>query len=231
MTSGIMSDVVLQKILAKRAEVSRREATRLIEQGRVKVNGRPAELGMRVTSRDRVALDGNELTEPYTVTVAYYKPRGVTSTLHDPHARVTLSDVLPSSGPRLAPAGRLDLDSEGLMILSNDGDLINRLTHPSFEHEKEYEIVVRGKLNANACAILEKGIALSEGLARADRCEIVNPKTLHVVLHQGWRRQLRRMLEKLNYEILSLKRIRVGKLYLGKLKPGEMKEVRQSDIL
>lgn len=226
-----MTDVVLQKILAKRAEVSRREATRLIEQNRVKVNGRPAELGMRVTSQDRISLNGHELIDPHTVTVAYYKPRGVTSTLKDPHARTTLTDVLPSNAPRIVPAGRLDQDSEGLMILSNDGDLVNQLTHPSFEHDKQYEIVVRGKFNANACIILEKGIQLSEGLARADRCEIVNPKTLHIVLHQGWRRQLRRMLKKLDYEILSLKRIRIGKLHLGKLKPGEMKEVRQSDIL
>lgn len=226
-----MEKVVLQKILAKRAEVSRREATRMIEGGRVKVNDKPAELGMRVAESDRIFVDGNELAEPHAVVLAYYKPRGVTSTLKDPHATKTLAQVLPPGAPRVMPAGRLDKDSEGLMILTNNGDLIQKLTHPKFKHEKEYEVTTKRFQTPGTCKKILEGVELDEGVAKADACELKDAKTLNIILHQGWKRQIRRMLEGIGQEVVTLKRTRIGNLHLGKLRPGEVKEIRQSDIV
>ncbi len=224
------SGIILQKLLALRAGVSRRAATQLIRDQRVRVNGKLAELGMRANPSDQLQFDDQTLIDPDPVMLAYYKPRGVVSTLRDPLPHATLSEVLPGNLPRVVPAGRLDKDSEGLMILTNDGGLIQELTHPKYRHEKEYEVVVRGEVTLRTCETLKKGIHLAEGIARADHCEVQNPKTLRIVLHQGWKRQIRRMLEKMGFDVLILKRIRIGRLLLGRLRSGQLKKIRRSDL-
>lgn len=220
----------LQKFLARSGIASRRKAEALIVQGRVQVNGRPAELGMKIEAQDEVLLDGEPVHLPLeTVTYAFYKPAGVLSAVSDSRGQPTVMDFLPEV-PGLHPVGRLDLSSEGLLLLTNDGNLTLQLTHPRYGHEKEYRVwCEEGALSAADVRRLLAGVGLEDGLARAVHAKAA-PGGCLLVLTEGRRRQVRRMLAALDCTVTRLLRTRIGGLELGALAPGEYRQLSGDDF-
>jgi 23S rRNA pseudouridine2605 synthase len=225
----------LQKLLAEAGLASRRGAEDWIRAGRVTVNGRPVRLGDSADpARDRIAVDGRPLRLEAKAYWVLHKPRGVVTTRSDPAGRRTVLELLPSAARRLRlyPVGRLDLDSEGLVLLTNDGALAQRLLHPSFESEKEYVVEARGAPSDEALARLAAGFALARGerptaparVTRAGRVAgrgSASERTcLRVVLREGRKRQLRRAFEALGHPLERLVRVRIGPLRLHDLAPG-----------
>ncbi len=223
----------LQKFLARAGIASRRKAEELIISGAVAVNGRvTAKLGTTVDpERDHVTVRGRPVSRVTTYRyLALNKPTGVVcSKIARPGDR-TVYHLVPNSRD-LAIAGRLDKDSEGLVLLTNDGELVNRLTHPRYQHEKEYLVEVIKPLDANALNALRRGVRLAEGRASVDRIEEVGPRNYRLVLHQGWKRQIRRMVAAVRNDVVSLQRVRIGKLALGNIGPAEWRNVRRADIV
>jgi 23S rRNA pseudouridine2605 synthase len=215
----------LQRYLARAGVASRRESEILIRAGRVRVDGVVALLGSSVRPGQQVALDGVPVVLPEgTRTFMLHKPAGVLCSVGDDRGRKTVMDLLPAV-PGLHPVGRLDLDSEGLLLLTNDGDLTLRITHPRFEHAKTYRVwCSQGRVSPEACRRLEAGLELDDGPARARRAEPA-PGGAVVVLAEGRKRQLRRMLETVGFRVQRLVRTHIGDLGLGDLKPGAWCEV------
>jgi 23S rRNA pseudouridine2605 synthase len=225
----------LQRTLARAGFGSRRSAEQLIVEGRVAVNGRIAELGNRVDPRrDQVMVDGVPVpTDPDLRYLALNKPAGVTSTLADRHAARSLVPLLPP-GPRVVPVGRLDRESEGLLLLTNDGDLAHRLQHPRFGVDKEYLVEVEGAIPRSAVARLTTGVDLEDGKARAVRAGSVQRagehSALRVVMTEGRKREVRRMLAAVGFPVRRLVRVRVGPVRLGSLKPGTTRPLTAEEV-
>ena len=220
----------LQKYLARAGVASRRKAEELIISGRVTVNGIVAELGSKVQEGDEIRLDGKRVEKmAETITYMLNKPAGVVTTADDERGRKTVLDLLPNV-PGLHPVGRLDMDSEGLLLLTTDGDLTLRLTHPRYEHEKEYRVWCKeGELGAAELGILERGLELDDGPARA----VVAKRAeggCKLVLAEGRNRQVRRMLAKVGYSVTRLVRTRIARLELGALPSGEYRELSTEDL-
>lgn len=223
----------LHKFIANTGVASRRAAEELIVAGRVYVNGlQVTKLGTTVDPlKDRVRVNGKDLTPVTTYRyIAVNKPVGVTCTRAQYKNERTVYDIIPGMRD-LAIAGRLDKDSDGLLILTNDGDLVNKITHPRYKHEKEYEFTTVRPLDPEACKLLTHGVKLIEGQTQFSQMKTVSPATYRVVLHQGWKRQIRRMVGKVHGDLTRLTRIRINNLELGKLKPGEYRAVQREDIL
>jgi len=243
----------IQKVLADAGVASRRSAEELVAAGRVAVNGTPAVIGQRVDpDADRILVDGHPLRRrPDRVWLALHKPAGVTSTVSDRHAEWTVLDYVPpdirKSAARLYPVGRLDQDSEGLLLLTNDGDWAQRVLHPRYEVEREYAIGVRGPLDPEQVKQLTKGILLEEGMATlsglraASGVEIERMEALagrsrggrlvwyRAVLTQGWRRQLRRMFAAVSAPVERLIRVRIGTLRIDGLASGELRALTSAE--
>lgn len=220
----------LQKILAAAGLASRRKAEELIRAGRVSVNGRRARLGDRAAAGDEVLLDGQPVKRSQSlVTLLLYKPAGVLSAVSDDRGRKTVTELVPQAAG-LHPVGRLDLDSEGLLLLTNDGDLTLRLTHPRYGKEKEYRVWCQeGAVSKQALARLLEGVELEDGLARAVKAAHA-PGGARLVLREGRKRQVRRMLKALGYEVERLLRLRVDQLRLGDLQPGQWRRLSGAEI-
>lgn len=220
----------LQKFLSRAGVASRRKAEELITSGKVKVNGKRAELGMKVGPGDEVRVNGKVVAQHFDiVTFALYKPMNVMSTVKDDRGRPTVLDFVPKV-PGLHPVGRLDRESEGLLLVSNDGELTLRLTHPRYGHLKEYRVWCKeGALNPEALAKLMGGVVLSDGPAKAAKA-LYAPGGAKIVLAEGRNRQVRRMLGATGYTVERLVRTRIGKLGLGDLQPGEYRELGPSDF-
>ncbi len=219
----------LQAYLARAGVASRRKAERLIQEGRVRVNGAVARLGMRVGPGDQVEVDGQRVTLPERVVLAFHKPRGYTVTRKDPHARRTIFELLPKI-PGLHPVGRLDRDSEGLLLLTNDGHLTERLTHPRYGVVKVYRVwTERGTLPKEACRLLEEGIMLEDGPAKALLCRPL-PGGALLALGEGRKREVRRMLKAVGYPVTRLLRVQVGPIRLGNLPPGRWRVLSQEEV-
>ena len=224
----------LQKVLAQRGFGSRRVCEELIEQGRVTVNGEPAQLGRRVdVQRDAVAVDGVAVgVRPDLVYYLLHKPYNVITTVKDTHDRVTVVELVPSE-PRVFPVGRLDLDSEGLIILTNDGELTHHLTHPSFGVEKEYLVHVRcgpDGVPETALNRLRRGVELDDGITSPAKVGQVQPGVLRIVIHEGRHRQVRRMCDAVGHEVNRLVRTRIGTLVDATLKPGEWRLLTTQEV-
>jgi 23S rRNA pseudouridine2605 synthase len=224
----------LQKVLAQRGFGSRRVCEELIEQGRVTVNGEPAQLGRRVdVQRDAVAVDGVAVgVRPDLVYYLLHKPYNVITTVKDTHDRVTVVELVPSE-PRVFPVGRLDLDSEGLIILTNDGELTHHLTHPSFGVEKEYLVHVRcgpDGVPETALNKLRRGVELDDGITSPAKVGQVQPGVLRIVIHEGRHRQVRRMCDAVGHEVNRLVRTRIGTLVDATLKPGEWRLLTTQEV-
>ena len=225
----------LQRALARAGLGSRRSVEDLIREGRVVVDGRVAELGDKVDpSRASIVVDGVPVAaDPDLRYFALNKPPGVTTTLSDPHAERSLVEFLPP-GPRLFPVGRLDRESEGLLILTNDGELANRLQHPRYGVEKEYLVEVQGAVPQTAVRRLAEGVELEDGRARPLRVgpvERVGQRTaLTLVMGEGRKREIRRMLGALGLDVSRLIRTRFGTLRLGRLRPGEIRPLEPQEV-
>jgi 23S rRNA pseudouridine2605 synthase len=221
----------LQKVLARVGLGSRRACEELIADGRVKVNGQTAVLGQRVDpSVDEVALDGVLLPLlPGLVHYVVNKPVGVVTTADDPQGRTTVVDLVPND-PRVFPVGRLDADSEGLLIMTNDGDLAQRLTHPSFGVEKEYLAEVEGTPSAGALRTLRQGVELDDGMTAPATVGVVGPGVLRIVIHEGRNRQIRRMAEAVGHPVRRLVRTRIGSLTERGLSPGEWRPLTLTEV-
>jgi len=233
-----MTDKPLIKALTEAGIGPRRRMADAIRQGRVTVNGAVAESFNHPvnTARDRVTLDGKavKLESGETVCLMLHKPAGVVSTARDEKGRRTVLNILPTEyrALRLYPAGRLDADSTGLLLLTNDGDLTYRLTHPRFEHEKEYLVHIRGGLGAEEAGKLARGIRLEDGPTAPAQVKEVSlpPYNYSLTIHEGRKRQVRRMFEHLGHPVLALKRVRIGNLKLGELKEGEVRPLSKREI-
>lgn len=223
-----MEKVRLNKYLASCGVCSRRDADKLIDAGVVFVNGKRAEAGMKAGSDDRVEVRGKRLAPPdEKVVLAYYKPLGVVCSERDAHAgRLVTKEI--DYHKRVTYAGRLDKDSEGLLLLTNDGDLIDAMMRGKNGHEKEYLVKSDRKWEDSALDHMREGVYLEELGQTTRPCEIerVGDKTIKMVLTQGLNRQIRRMCEAQGYRIKSLKRTRVINIRLEKLKPGEYRELK-----
>ena len=220
----------LQKVLARAGVASRRKAEALIEAGRVTVDGRVAQLGETVTGGERIEVDGEPIERrDVHRTFALHKPAGVVTTASDEHGRPTVMDLVPDVAG-LHPVGRLDLDSEGLLLLTTDGQLTLRLTHPRYEHDKEYRIwCAEGTVSGGDIARLRSGVALDDGPARATDARPATGGAL-VVLQEGRNRQVRRMFAALGYTVERLLRTRIAGLLLGDLAAGLWRELTAEDL-
>lgn len=222
----------MNKFLAQCGVCSRREADRLLEQGRVQVNGRTAIVGQSVCEQDSITVNGKLLQgRERTVVLAYYKPIGVVCTENDRHARIKISDVV-KTAERVTYAGRLDKDSEGLLLLTNDGDLIESMMRGSNRHEKEYVVKADKEITDDFLSKMAAGIYLKELnlTTRACRVEQIGKYTFRIVLTQGVNRQIRRMCEACGYRVKNLKRVRVMNILLGNMKPGELREIAGDEL-
>jgi len=225
----------LQKVLADRGVASRRAAEELMRAGRVRVGGAVVrELGTRVPSDARIDVDGHPVAAPPRHRyVLLNKPRGIVSTARDERGRRTVVEML-DAHERLYPVGRLDEDSEGLLLLTNDGVWAERVLHPRHGHEREYEVLVSGTVSGSALAALRQGVALEEGLARAEHVAVLSrgPRgsLLRLVLRTGWKRQVRRMCAAVGLRVMRLRRTRLGPLVLGSLRPGDWRELTAREI-
>lgn len=218
-------------MLAQAGLGSRRHCDELIAMGRVAVNDQIAAPGTRIdVDRDRVTVDG--LPVPLRPGLVYYllnKPRGVVSTVRDPRGRATVTDFVPPS-PRVFPVGRLDADSEGIIILTNDGDLSQWLTHPSHGIPKEYLVEVEGSPGPAALRHLREGVELSDGMTAPARVGVPSPGTLRVTVHQGRNRLVRRMCDAVGHPVHRLVRVRIGPLTDPKLPPGRWRTIQAEEV-
>ena len=221
----------LQKVLAAAGLGSRRACEELIAQGRVTVNREVATLGRRVnTEHDRVEVDGNPIgVRPGLVHYLLNKPRGMVTTASDPHGRPTVVDLFPEA-PRVFPVGRLDFETEGLLIVTNDGDLAQHLTHPRFGVEKEYLAEVAGTPSPAAIRELRRGVELEDGITAPARVVKVAPNALRITIHEGRHRQVRRMCEAVGHPVSRLVRTRIGPLTDQRLKPGTWRPLTTAEV-
>lgn len=227
-----MEKMRLNKYLAHCGTCSRREADRLIEQGKVMVNGRPAVPGLTVGDADEVTVSGKTVqNSKKTVVLAYNKPVGVTCTEKDPHADKKITDMI-KYPVRVTYAGRLDKDSEGLLLLTNDGDLIQAMMRGSSHQEKEYVVRVDREISESFLDKMTHGIYLEELNVTTKPCkaEQISKYTFSILLTQGLNRQVRRMCSACGYQVKSLRRVRVMHIELGDLKPGEYVELSDADV-
>jgi 23S rRNA pseudouridine2605 synthase len=221
----------LQKILAQAGLGSRRSAEEMIAAGRVRVNGEVATLGTRADPEaDTIEVDGAVVgVRQGLVHYLLNKPAGVVSTASDPQGRPIVVDLVPPE-PRVYPVGRLDADSEGLIVLTNDGDLAHRLTHPSFGVDKEYLAEVEGTPGRGALRRLREGVDLEDGRTAPARVSLVGDHTLRITIHEGRNRQVRRMGEAVGHPVRRLVRLRIGPLSDRRLAPGEWRPLTQAEV-
>lgn len=233
----------LQKYLARAGVSSRRGAEQLIRDGRVRVNGEVViEMGVKVSNGDLVEVDGREVTPEAPAWVLLHKPAGYVTTREDPHGRPTVYDLLPEEHRTLFHVGRLDLDSEGLLLLTNEGGVANRLMHPRHEIDRVYVVDVVGRLEESVLAALLEGVELDDGPARAHAAEVVQrapatggagaePHTrVRVTMREGRKREVRRLFDALGHPVRRLVRERLGPISLGALPPGEWRELRPAEV-
>jgi len=216
---------------------SRRDAERLVGEGRVRVNGRPASIGQRVDpERDHIEVDGRAVRLEAPVYWVLHKPRGVITTTRDPQGRPTVLDLVPAGRARIYPVGRLDRETEGLLLLTNDGELTQLLLHPSAGSEREYRVTARGRVGPGVARRLERGVRLREGPTAPARVEHLRfdpgagATTFHLTLIEGRKRQIRRVMSYLGHPVLRLVRVRMGPLRLGDLPPGGVRRPTREEL-
>jgi 23S rRNA pseudouridine2605 synthase len=221
----------LNRHLAAAGFGSRRACEELIRSGRVTINGRPCvALATVVAPGDRVAVGRRPAVVQQGLTLIAYKPRGLVCTAEDEAGRPTVMSLLPRGLPRLFPVGRLDRESEGLLVLTNDGDLALRLTHPRYKVEKEYEVRLDRPFDVVHAAKLLRGFHIPGGRAKMEAVTVLRPDLLRVILCQGIKRQIRLMLYELGYEVKTLCRVRIGPLEDRRLGPGQWRELTRSEL-
>ncbi len=229
------SEERLQKFLSNAGIASRRGSEVLIEQGAVKINGKIAKLGDKVIpGKDEVKVDGKVIQPTQeTFYIAVNKPREYISSRFDPEKRRSVYSLLPKAlQSKVWSVGRLDFYTEGLMLFTNDGDLTQQLAHPSFEHDKEYEVWLNAEPTNDELDHLREGVEIGDrDMTQPAKIKLKSGGVVEITIHEGKKRQIRRMFEKIGYRVKKLKRIRINKLKLGDLPLGKMKYVQKSDIV
>jgi 23S rRNA pseudouridine2605 synthase len=219
----------LNAYLARAGVASRRGADELIKAGRVTVNGEPGQLNTLVQSRDRVELDGEPVEMQPLAYVLLYKPAGVVTTARDPQARRTVVELVDHPA-RVVPVGRLDVDTTGALLLTNDGELAHRLAHPRYEVEKVYEAEVEGDPNDDALERLRAGIELDDGPTSPAQARRLGPGRVELSIHEGRKHQVKRMLAAVGHPVTRLHRSRYAGLTLEGLEPGQWRELEPSEV-
>lgn len=234
-----MAEQRIQKVLSDQGICSRRAAERLIEEGRVKVNGHPVTLGDKMDpDYDKVSIDGKTVRivrKRKYIYIMLHKPRGFITTSSDELGRKTVMDLVKGVGRRVYPIGRLDKDSEGLLLMTDDGAFANLLTHPSGGVGKLYRVTVRPRATEEQIVKMSSGVVLDDGVKTAPAVIHVvtdepNRTVLEITLHEGRNRQIRRMCESVGLEVIRLKRSAEGPVKLGMLAPGEWRELKRSEV-
>jgi 23S rRNA pseudouridine2605 synthase len=219
----------LNAYLARAGVASRRKADELIKAGRVRVNGAPGQLNTFVERGDRVEVDGREVAPQRLAYVLLNKPAGVLTTASDPQARPTVVDLV-GNEVRVVPVGRLDVETTGALLLTNDGAIAHRLAHPKYEVEKVYEAEVEGEPSDDALRRLAEGLELEDGLTAPSEVRRLGPSVIELSIHEGRNRQVRRMLEAVGHPVLRLHRSRYAGLTVEGLAPGEWRELRDEEV-
>lgn len=222
----------INKYIASCGICSRRDADKLIDEGKVIVNGQLASSGQKVDGSETISVNGKVLSGPdKKVVLAFYKPVGITCTERDPHAEAVINDIV-KYPVRVTYAGRLDKESEGLLLLTNDGELIDKMMRGANAHEKEYVVRVDKKISEDMLTRFEKGVFLKEldVTTRPAKVKKLSDYTFEIIISQGLNRQIRRMCQACNCKVLSLKRVRVVNVLLDKLKPGQFRELDEAEI-
>ena len=219
----------LNAYLARAGVASRRGADELIKAGRVTVNGAPGQLNTFVTATDAVRVDGREVGRQALRHVLLNKPRGTITTARDPRGRPTVVDLV-GGDVRVVPVGRLDRDTTGVLLLTNDGPLAHRLAHPRYGVEKTYVVDVVGEPGDEIVGALAQGIELDDGPTAPARVRRLGPSQLELVLHEGRNRQVRRMLEAVGHPVTRLRRSRYAGLGPGRLRPGDWRELTRDEV-
>ena len=222
--------VRLAKYLAHAGVASRRASEELIRAGRITVDGTPiTDPATDVAGTEEITVDGEPVEKEDRVVYMLNKPKGVVSTANDTHNRPTVVSLIGST-KRLYPVGRLDVDTTGLILLTNDGELAHTLTHPSFEVPKTYRARVEGRPDERALRRLREGVDLEEGRTAPARVRRLGPHELELTIHEGRKRQVRRMLEAVGHPVIALERVRFGPLWLGKLEEGKHRRLTAPEI-
>ena len=219
----------LNAYLARAGVASRRKADELIKAGRVTVNGEPGQLNTFVERRDRVEVDGERVTAQALAYVLLHKPAGVVTTASDPQGRPTVVDLV-DVPERVVPVGRLDADTSGALLLTNDGPLAHRLAHPRYGVEKVYVADVAGRPDERALQALSEGVELEDGMTSPAVARCLAPSRVELTLHEGRNRQVRRMLEAVGHPVTHLHRSVYAGLTLEGLEPGEWRELRPDEV-
>jgi 23S rRNA pseudouridine2605 synthase len=219
----------LNAFLARAGVASRRRADELIKAGRVTVNGDPGQLNTVVGAHDRVEVDGREVARQRLAYVLLHKPAGVVTTASDPQGRPTVVELVPPE-PRVVPVGRLDADTTGALLLTNDGKLAHRLAHPRYGVEKTYEAEVEGDPDEDALQRLREGLDLEDGRTAPARARRLGPGRVELVLHEGRKHQVKRMLAAVGHPVTRLHRVAYAGLTLEGVEPGECRELEPSEI-
>src|SRR4051795_5887637 len=221
----------LNRFLAAAGIGSRRHCDELIAAGRVTINGKSCtDFSVQPSARDHVKVNGKLVHVAPPLTIILHKPAGFVSTRKDPHARDTVFDLLPAKFSQLFNVGRLDAQTEGLLLLTNDGDLAQRLTHPRYKIEKEYEVTLDRPWDPALAKKLLQGLTLDGQRARLEKIHSIKPTRLRVVLRQGINRQIRRMFYEVGYDVKRLVRIRIGRLHLGDLPRGHWRPLSKAEL-
>lgn len=220
----------LNAYLARTGIASRRKADELIKAGRVAVNGETGQLNTFVESSDRVEVDGREVSPQSLAFVLLHKPAGVVTTASDPQGRPTVVGLVDHES-RVVPVGRLDVDTTGALLLTNDGDLAHRLAHPKYEVEKVYEAIVEGEPSDDALRRLNEGVELEDGPTAPARVRRLGPSRVELAIHEGRNRQVKRMLEAVGHPVRRLHRGRYAGLTVEGLAPGAWRELTEEEVL
>jgi 23S rRNA pseudouridine2605 synthase len=219
----------LNAYLARAGVASRRKADELIKAGRVTVNGARGELNTFVESRDRVEVDGRQVAKQQLAYLLLHKPAGVVTTARDPHGRPTVVELVPAE-PRVVPVGRLDADTTGALLLTNDGELAHRLAHPRYEVDKVYVADVEGEPADETLRLLERGVDLDDGRTAPARVRRLGPSRIELTLHEGRKRQVKRMCEAVGHRVRGLHRSGYAGLGLRGLAPGGWRELTAAEV-
>jgi len=219
----------LNAFLARAGVASRRRADELIKAGRVTVNGEPGQLNTVVGARDRVELDGREVTRQRLRYVLLHKPAGAVTTARDPQGRPTVVELVPAE-PRVVPVGRLDVDTTGALLLTNDGQLAHRLAHPRYGVEKTYVVEVEGDPDEEALRLLRDGVELEDGPTASARARRLGPGRVELVLHEGRKHQVKRMLAAVGHPVTRLHRSAYAGLPVEGLEPGAWRELEPREV-
>jgi 23S rRNA pseudouridine2605 synthase len=219
----------LNAYLARAGVASRRRADDMIKAGRVRVNGAPGELNTAVGSRDVVEVDGERVRPQKLTYVLLHKPAGVVTTAQDPHGRRTVVDLI-DRRPGIVPVGRLDADTTGALLLTNDGQLAHRLAHPRYEVDKVYVAEVEGRPGGDALRRLAEGVELEDGRSAPARVHRLAPSRVELTIHEGRKHQVKRMLEAVGHPVVRLHRSRYAGLTADNLAPGESRELTSEEV-